>query len=317
MRRSAGESRYTTTRDLTRVSLEKVLRRYLAGYTLLSEFVIEEVERGRAGGGTLKRALGTQAAVFDRLIAAISEEYAREEGTRRGSVEDRRTEQVERLLAGQLVDTAELGYEFEAWHLGAASSGLWAERAIRQLAEVLDVRPLLVRRSESIVWAWFGTRTKFDSKVLEDVASSDLPPTVSLVLGEQGWGLPGWRLTHRQAKAALAVATRRAMPFVRYADVALLASMLQDSLLHSSLRELYLSPLEDSRDGGATSRQTLRAYFLAERNISSAAAALGVNRHTVTRRLRAVEEKLQRPLSRCGVDCEAALLLEELGPPTS
>jgi DNA-binding PucR family transcriptional regulator len=120
-------------------------------------------------------------------------------------------------------------------------------------------------------------------------------------------------LTHQQASAALPIALRSPEPFVRYADVALLASILQDDLLASSLRELYLDPLERERDGGEVARRTLRAYFAAERNVSSAAVALGVKRHTVTNRLRTIEQRLGRPLNDCASEVDTALRLEDLG----
>jgi DNA-binding PucR family transcriptional regulator len=81
------------------------------------------------------------------------------------------------------------------------------------------------------------------------------------------------------------------------------------------LCDLYLAPLSREPDGGGTSRETLRAFFFAERNVSSAAAALGVKRHTVTNRLRAIEKLLGRPLSTCGAEIDAALHLEKLGYP--
>jgi DNA-binding PucR family transcriptional regulator len=99
---------------------------------------------------------------------------------------------------------------------------------------------------------------------------------------------------------------------VRYADVALLASMLRDELLVTSLRELYLDPLEEERDGGAVARQTLKAYVAAERNVSSAAAALGVSRRTVGNRLRMIERRLNRPLPAMIAAIEAALHLDAL-----
>ena len=117
-----------------------------------------------------------------------------------------------------------------------------------------------------------------------------------MTVGEPGEGLSGWRFSHRQAKAALPVAERRGQAVVRYADVALLASILRDDLLATSLRQLYLEPLERARDGGKVARETLRAYFAAERNISSTAAALGVDRRTVTNRIRAIEDLFGRPL---------------------
>lgn len=58
-----------------------------------------------------------------------------------------------------------------------------------------------------------------------------------------------------------------------------------------------------------TLRETLKAYLATGLNVSSTAAALGVNRRTVTRRLRSVEESLGRPLETCVADLEVALRL--------
>jgi PucR C-terminal helix-turn-helix domain len=114
----------------------------------------------------------------------------------------------------------------------------------------------------------------------------------------------------REAKAALPLAERRAESVLRYADVAVLASIARDDLLATSLRRLYLEPLGRTRDGGRTARETLRAYFEAERNVSSTAAALGVDRRTVRNRLRAIEELLVRPLTGSLADLEIALRMD-------
>ena len=135
---------------------------------------------------------------------------------------------------------------------------------------------------------------------------------MSLALGEPAHGLAGWRLTHRQAQAVLPVAKRTGSGRVQYADAALLASVIQDDLLIGSLQERYLAPLESERDGGATMRATLRAFFASDRNVSSAAALLGVKRQTVTNRLRTVEEKIGRPVTSSGAEIEAALRLHDL-----
>jgi DNA-binding PucR family transcriptional regulator len=76
------------------------------------------------------------------------------------------------------------------------------------------------------------------------------------------------------------------------------------------LRSLYLEPLERERGGGEAARDALRAYFAADRNVSSAAAMLGVSRQAVAKRLRSVEERLGRSLASCGTELEAALRLE-------
>jgi len=103
------------------------------------------------------------------------------------------------------------------------------------------------------------------------------------------------------------VAERRGVTVARYADVAIEAATLRDDLLAKSLRQLYLEPLEQMRDGGKDARETLRAYFAAERNVSSTAAALGVDRRTVRNRIRAIEELLGRPLNVIAADLEIAL----------
>jgi hypothetical protein len=294
------------------VKLETVLRRYVAGYALLGDFLVEESARGGAlDAASLKELLRVQAVVLDHLLSAVSDEYAREAKARPRSTEQRRVERVERLLAGELLDTAELGYDLDAHHIGTISRGPGAAEATHELARALDRRCLIVRRDESTVWAWFGSR-KTDTDEFERHISESWPAQVSLAIGEPGLGFAGWRLTHRQAKAALPIARESASGPVRYADVALVASIRQDDVLVASLRTLYLAPLAKAPDGGAVLRETLRAYFATQRNVSSAAAMLSVHRRTVANRLRSVEEHLGRPFDDCAVDLEMALRLEEL-----
>lgn len=289
------------------ISLDTVLRRYLAGYTLLGDFLLQEAEQSQAlNGAELQRLLRAQAALFDGLLAAVSEEYAHEERGRLRSSEQRRADRVRRLLDGELLDTSDLAYDFDAHHLGAIASGLRAEDAIRELSASLECRLLVVHREEGSAWGWLGSRRPLDPVAL---SSSPRLGRVAIAIGEPASGLSGWRLTHRQARAALPIALRDPSRVVRYSDVALLASMLRDDLLITSLRDIYLTPLAHERDGGETARETLRAYFAADRNVSSAAAALGVSRQAVGRRLRSIEECVGRPLSSCAAELEAALRL--------
>jgi hypothetical protein len=293
------------------IGLDTVLRRYFAGYALLGDFLIEEVEaQSMLGGVELKRLLRAQASIFDRLLAAVSEEHARESEDRLDTADERRAELVGRLLAGEPLDASELAYDLEATHLGLVAKGPGATEAIRELASGLDRRLLFVRKGEETAWAWLGGRRPADQEDLECRVLKVLPPQVSLALGEPGEGIGGWRLTHRQACAALPIVLHDSEPFVRYADVALLASILQDDLLATSLREIYLKPLEQVRDGGEVARETLRAYFASGRNVSSAAAVLGVSRQAVAKRLGAVEERLTRSLGNCAIELEAALRME-------
>jgi PucR C-terminal helix-turn-helix domain/GGDEF-like domain len=297
------------------VRLDTVLRRYFAGHTLIDDYMVEEAEREELlSASELKPLLRSQATIVDRLLAAVSSAYSEEVRNRRRpqSRERRRAERVERLLAGELLDTRELAYEFDGWHIGLVAAGAAASEALAAFARFFDVRLLAVRREEAILWAWLGSRRRLDPGEVESAAALKLPDGLALAIGEAGEGVGGWRLTHRQASAALSVVLRQGERTARYADVALLASMLRDDLLVTSLRRIFLAPLAEERDGGATARQTLLAYFEANRNTSSAAALLGVSRQTVGSRLRSIEERIGRPLSACANELEAAMRLVTL-----
>jgi PucR-like helix-turn-helix protein/diguanylate cyclase with GGDEF domain len=290
------------------VQLATVLRRYLAGHTLLGDFLLEESEReGSVDGASLKRFLRIQSALLDDLLASVSDEYGREKNARPVTAKQRRAQRVERLLAGELVDTADIDYDFGAWHLALVACGQGAAGQVSVLTESLGLRRLVIER-EDAVWLWLGSRQPIDAGVLVE----RWPENAALAVGEPAEGIAGWRLTHQQAQAVLPVARARGEGITRYTDDALLASTLQDDLLATSLRRLYLDPLSVEKDGGAVSRETLRAYFAAQQNVTSAAAALGVNRNTVASRLRQIEDRIGRPLGSCGSELLAALRLDDL-----
>jgi PucR C-terminal helix-turn-helix domain/GGDEF-like domain len=292
------------------VPLDTVLRRYFAGNALFGDFLVEEAERAGVPNSTLRRLLATQATLGDSLLAAVSAEHAREAKNRPANSAERRRECAKGLLAGKLVDHSELDYDLDANHLALIAKGEGAPEAMRMLAGHLDRRLLAVCHEEEPVWAcWLGGRRPLEAKqALRALGEIPLEQIV-VAVGEPGEGLTGWRLSHRQAKAALSIAERRGQAIVHYADVALLAAILRDDLAVSSLHQLYLEPLGRTRDGGGVARETLRAYFAAERNVSSTAAALGVDRRTVTNRIHAVEDLFGRPLKDFATELETALQL--------
>jgi hypothetical protein len=289
------------------VSLDTVLRRYFAGYTLLSDFLVEEVHNGEGGTRGLLQA---QATLFDRLLAVVSEEYGRESEHRPATSDQHRAELVDRLLEGEPLDASELRYELEGYHQGVVAIGIGADQALRSLSTALECRLLAVPRGEDVIWAWLGSRYALEPDRLADCLSRTSSGEIPIGLGEPGERLTGWRLTHHQASAAFRVSRRRGQGIVRYGDVALLASTMENELLRTSLRQLYLEPLEGERDGGKAVRETLRAYFDAGQNVSSAAAALKVTRRTITKRLRIAEERIGSQLISAAAEMEMALRLD-------
>jgi len=296
----------------TDVPLDAVLRRYFAGFTLISDFTFSEAREAGMPTAALQVIMRDQAVRFDRLVEAVAADYVDEQGrTRREGSERKLAARLQGLLDGELMDLGGIDYGFEEHHLGTVCVGQDAEVAVRDLASQLNRRLLLVRPDAEVAWAWLGGKEELEPAELEQTVAGVSPDPCTLAMGEPAEGLSGWRLTHRQAKAALPICLRR-QEVVRYAEVALLSALMQDELLAASLKEIYLKPLERSRDGGESARRTLRAYFAAGRNVSSAAAALGISRRTVANRLRLIEEKLSRPLTAMMGEMEAVLQLDEL-----
>lgn len=293
------------------VPLDVVLRRYSAGNAFFGDILVEEAERVGVSTSTLRRLLHLQATVFDRLLQAVSDEHVREAGSRPATTAERRHRYLEELLAGrQPSGETGLEYDFDGHHLGLMVKGEGAHEAMRELAATLDRRLLADAHREEPAWAcWLGGRAGLGSEEAVRALNSISPDSVVAAVGEPAAGIAGWRLSHRQAKAALPIAERRGTPALRYSDVAVLASILRDDLGTTSLRQIYLQPLEAAKDGGRVGRETLRAYFATERNVSSTAAALGVDRRTVTNRLRGIEELFGRPLGDIAAHLETALQL--------
>jgi PucR C-terminal helix-turn-helix domain/GGDEF-like domain len=298
------------------VGLDTVLRRYAAGDRLVGEIIMDEA--GRFPNEALRQVLRTQSPHVDRLMASVASEYMAELELMRRSPAQRVAERVKRLLAGDAPFDAEgLDYEFEAWHLGLIIAGARSDVAARTLAAGVSREPLVVKRSDETAWAWLGGRERLEVSEVQRYLTSGVLGDVTLAVGEPRWGVDGWRLTHHEAQAAQQVMLRRSQPLTQASSVILLAAVLRDEPLARSLRQTYLAPLDEHGDSGQVLRDTLRAYFAAGFNAATAAAALEIDRHTVQRRLRKVEEALGRLLPSCHAELEVALSLEELDDSTN
>jgi hypothetical protein len=294
------------------VSLDTLVLRYIAGHRLLGEFVNDGAGYS-SYGHALHQLRRTQESLLERLTASIAREYQQERERMERSPEQWRRELVQKLLAGEQVNATTLDYDFDGWHLGMIATGVEAGNVVRDLASGVGRPLLVVAGSEGTVWAWLGGCRRLTATELKRLLSANRVTGVRLAMGESQHGLDGWRLTYREAQAALPVALSRPQTLTRCADVPLEAALLRHELLARVLIENYLSPLDTQKDRGLVLRETLRAYFSKECNAAKAGVVLQVDRHTVRRRLRTIEEALGRLIPSCRAELEIALRLEELG----
>jgi hypothetical protein len=295
------------------VKLDTVLERYIAGYTLLDVFLekaaVAERVIGSAAYSEMRR---VSSMLIRRLIPDISNQYRDEIRRQAASPGSAQVKQISELLGGKPVDTAQLNYDFDGFHIGLIAMGSGAANVIRGLAQALDCIPLIADPPNSPVWAWLGRRVPPDISRLEKLISKRWPSKSSVAIGEIGSNLAGWRLSHHQAKAGFVLSVKRNSCFFRYGDDPLLATLVSNPLLAESFRQMYISPLMAVSDG-AKFRETLRAFFAANRNRASAAAALGVKRQTVAYRLKQAEKIIGYTLADRAAEIEVALRLDELG----
>jgi hypothetical protein len=246
----------------------------------------------------------------DKVTNAFITEYTEElERLNRSPTHDRR-EQVGKLLDGAPANTDDLDYRLDLCHIGLIAVGEKVDLISRRLAEKLGCDLLIVPDAERTFWVWLGAPRQLDFYDLEREVSG-LADSLTISAGEPREGPGGWRLSHLEAESAAPVALIEGPGLVRHSNVALLAGALCHEEISRSLIDRYLKPLERHRDA-VDLRKTLRVYFESRCNAASTASALGVNRHTVLRRLKRVEESIGEPSSVRHAEFSVALRLEQL-----
>jgi hypothetical protein len=291
------------------MTLEELLRGYSLGNTVIAEFVAEELQ-STARPEILISGVGIQSRVAEALISGLSSEYAKEAARLDSSPAVKLLRRVEQLLDDEAISDANIGYRLDAWHIAAIVSGREGERLAQLLSGKLGCELLLLPRSAEVFWMWLGAKAEIPFARFQRVAL-ELDAPALLAIGEARHGADGFRASHREAQIASAVMVRRKERLTRCADVMLAGIMLQEPALGTLYLTTYLGPLKADRSW-ASLRDTLRAYFEAQGNLASASAALGVDRHTVRRRLGKVEAIIKCPLEERRAELEVALRLDDL-----
>jgi hypothetical protein len=291
------------------VALDAILRRYYAAHQLFSEFVIEEGYE--LVPEHLRYATRLHASLLDMLVERISREYKSEIDRASRSPQQRITVRVQRLLAGQPVDLSKLRYDFDGGHVAMIATGPGAAQFVPRMEARFGRSLLSASPDVATIWLWIGGRAT--PTEIERVFDSSRPGNVSLTVGERASGLAGWRLTHSQAEDALRVALLTGQPFTRYTDVALVAPWVHDPPRARALVDFYLLSLfESATSVDSTLCTTLQAYFVAGRNATSAAHALGIHRRTMYARLERIDSRLGSLLRTHQAELELALRLFHL-----
>jgi PucR C-terminal helix-turn-helix domain/GGDEF-like domain len=300
------------------LSVAALLASYRVGHRMIWQAWADAIEREAPDDEARREALSAVSdflfGYVDRLATFLTREHTAERDRFMRSREQRRTQLVRDVIDGADPDPAEamreLDYDLRLEHLALVIRGADPERVARDLGRALDApHRLVISLARDTAWAWLGRTRAF--AVPERV---EAPEGTVVSIGDPAAGSAGFRRSHRQARDAHAVALR-ARPegaLVRYDEVALESLIGSDDGRADDFIARELRGLDGADARSDRLRETLRAYFASGQNASAAAALLGVHEHTVSYRLRTIEERLGRPVTARRAELETALRLLKL-----
>jgi DNA-binding PucR family transcriptional regulator len=313
-------ARMLAQRDIPMATL---LRAYRVGQARYHQLAMAEIARltSDADTATATATLLSEVtfAFVDRTSEDVMEAYQAE---RDAWVQNRaaaRAAQIAALLGGGPVDLGEaeriLGYALDGPHVaalfwsddGALADAAGLDREITRLAEHLGCPrpPLVVPLPTNTVGAWFPRRSPAVPQWPESTDTA-----LRLAIGNPASGPDGFRLTHRQARAALAVAEfadaehRRAV--TAWSVVGPVALMCADRDQLAVWVQATLGGLAAADEGMERLRETL-LLFLGNRSFTNTAKAQHLHKNTIQYRVKRAEDALGRPLEEHRDDIELAL----------
>jgi hypothetical protein len=327
-------------------SLPALLRSYRLGHARFADWCLRELAQQADDAQLITAATLSMSKIVAGYVDQTSEEIvAAYTGERETWLRNRSTARAARirdLLSGERINAslteATLGYRLRQYHVGvvcwtdgsaaAVDNITRLEHAIGHVAaKAACADPVFLPRDVSSAWAWLplGIRDTFDAVSFASVssasmssasvssasvsASADTGDGIHFAFGDAAKGASGFRLTHRQALAAQAVALAAGTPpqAIAFGQVAPVAMMLGSPDL---LRAWVLSTLADlaaDDEYHARLRETLLVFLQTGGSYKTTAERLMLHKNTVQYRIRKAEESLGRPLGDSRHDVELAL----------
>jgi len=307
-------------------SLPALLRSYRLGHACFSDWFLRELAQQADDAPMITAATLSMTKIVAGYVDQTSEEivaaYTRERENWLRNRSTARAARIRDLLSGERVNVsvteATLGYRLRQYHVGvvcwtdaaaAVDNITRLEQAVGHVAgKAACPDPVFLPRDVSSAWAWLplGIRDTFDAVAS---ASADAGDGIHFAFGDAAKGASGFRLTHRQALAAQAVALAAGSPprAVAFGQVAPVAMMLGSADLLRAWVLATLAGLAADDEHQARLRETLLVFLQTGGSYKATAERLTLHKNTVQYRIRKAEESLGRPAGENRQDVELAL----------
>ncbi|SNT31012.1 DNA-binding transcriptional regulator, PucR family [Streptosporangium subroseum] len=326
----AAASEYARRLAQRGLPLSALIRAYRIGHWRFLQWCLDELNRRCTGDelrtATNRRMLQVSFGYIDRVTEHVVVVYQHERDHWLLSQTAACAARVRDILAEKNVDLnwAEpaLGYRLRQNHLGLVAwlptlkgegEGLARlDRITNEIARKLDcpARPLFVPRDTVLSWAWLplGSHRDVSWKELSDVVERS-DPSVHVCAGCVGYGIKGFRSTHRQALRAqdLAAAASSAPQFTGFSAVAPIALMATNVDDMRAWVWGVLGPLAVDDESGARLRETAQIFLDTGCSYTATASAQILHKNTVQYRIRKAEEIMGHPVQQGRADLEVAL----------
>jgi DNA-binding PucR family transcriptional regulator len=306
-----------------------ILRAYRIGHAELWNQWMRIVSEGIENLEDLPEIMTVSAAhmfgYLDSVCVRLVAEYEPERRRQLTSAAALRVATAQAIVAGEDVDADQAGrrlnYRLQRHHLALvlwpasrraeAQSTDGLERAAFALAEEFGTEsPLLVPAAQGSVWAWLGAA---DPRRLEPINNAaPLPVGVAVAAGGVGYGLHGFRESHRQALEARRVCglrERAPTEIVTYKAVSLIAALSTDPNAARQFLAAELGELGAPDESTRRLRKTLLTFLEVGSSHARAARLLGIHQKTVAYRVHRAEDLLGYRITDRRAPLEAALML--------
>jgi DNA-binding PucR family transcriptional regulator len=324
----AASLEYARRRAQRGTPLTALLRAYRLGHTCFSDWLLKELAQQADDAHMITAATLSMSKTVAGYVDQTSEEIvAAYTGEREHWLRNRsaaRAARIRDLLSGGRVNVsateATLGYRLRQYHVGVVC---WADDATAAVDNITRLDhaishvaakvvgsgdPVFLPRDEASAWAWLplGIRDRFDADAASTVGTDG---DIHFAFGDAVKGVTGFRLTHRQALAAQAVALAAGSPprVVTFTDVAPVAMMLGSPDLLRAWVLATLGGLATDDEHHARLRDTLLVFLQSGGSYKTTAEQLVLHKNTVQYRIRKAEESLGRPAAENRQDVELAL----------
>ena len=325
----AASLEYARRRAQRGTPLTALLRAYRLGHACFSDWLFKELARHADDAQMITAATLGMSKVVAGYVDQTSEEivaaYTRERERWLRNRSAARAARIRDLLAGERVNVsateATLGYRLRQYHVGlvcwvgdataAVDNITRLEHAVSHVAgkAARCGDPVFLPRDESSAWGWLplGIQDTFDAAAASTAGADG---DIHFAFGNAVKGVTGFRLTHRQAVAAQAVALAAgsAPPrVVTFSEVAPVAMMLGSADLLRAWVLATLGGLATDDEHHARLRDTLLAFLQSGGSYKATAEQMMLHKNTVQYRIRKAEESLGRPAAEKRHDVELAL----------